>query len=333
MHRLICVLVALCLPALFSTLRAQVCSPAETWDEFLVFFLATDEFTERQNVVRCVDLPERILVEILPGIEVEFEVNLRVTLQFEGEGAPGRVRIENGTSTLLLDENNEQIDLIPGVKRITVEPIRAGEATIFIDQNQGSGLYTPLIPGGKTFTVLEGALPVVWTKPLHFRQIGSQTEFTFGVADQRDVAGYTLERKEGTTFEPVQDIAYIENGSAEVIYRTELPALATDGYYRIRQTDFDGTASFSNTVFVTGSGLAAYRLFPNPTDDYVRLAGIPEEVGRIEIRGVTGRLVREIAIDEAVPDRIPVGDLRAGMYLVSLLGRDGVLSTERLLVR
>ncbi|MGB3799693.1 MAG: T9SS type A sorting domain-containing protein [Lewinella sp.] len=177
------------------------------------------------------------------------------------------------------------------------------------------------------------ALPVTWTRELGFAIDGQTIAFTFGVSDQRDVAGFTLERQEGNAFVPIQDIPYIENGADEVIYRTEIPAPATDGYYRIRQMDFDGTSSFSNTVFVPGSNATGYRLFPNPADDYVQLAGLPEEVERIEIRSVTGRLVREFAIDRTAADRIPVGDLQAGVYLVSLLGRAGVLSTERLLVR
>ncbi|WP_157976268.1 T9SS type A sorting domain-containing protein [Lewinella sp. IMCC34191] len=306
----------------------QACDDPVSWEDFLLYFFQAEEFTAGIDDDRCVFVPEYIQFD---GLPFQIRPSFVAILEYEGEGAPGQIRVENGSETYLLNEDGGSVPIPRGTNKITIMPIRAGTATITIGQNQGNGFLFPRFI--KEFTVLESNLPVTWTQPLVYTQSNETVTFTFSVADQRDVAGYFLERQAGKESEPVQPIAYIENGSDEVIYRTAIPAPATDGYYRIRQTDFDGTSSYSNTVSVPGSGDPSFRLFPNPADDYVQFANIPKQVDRIEIRSVTGRLVREIVTDDTLPDRIPVGELRAGVYLVSFLGGTDVRFTERLMVR
>ena len=238
--------------------------------------------------------------------------------------------VDNGVTVTTLDGNGETIQIPAGRIKITVDPRRPGIANVLLEQDQGGGNTTTLL--NKNFEVL-AALPVVWTRPLNVNTVANQSEFTWGVSDQEDVAGYTLERQEGNTFVPVQEVAYIENGSAEVIYGTTAPLPTTDSYYRIRQTDFDGTFSLSNTVFVPGSREVPLRLFPNPATDYIQFAGVGQELTAVKIFNATGRLVRDFPLLELDSGRIPVRDLPPGLYVVTAYGAAGRLATDRVVVR
>ena len=327
MHYTTCLLAALSFFASSYTLRAQVCSPAESWTVLLNYFNTADEFTVGKEEVRCTDVPDELTVPFFGPIDVDIDV----TLTFDGEVAPGWIRAEHADETQLLSSNNQTITLLAGTNRITIIPRQPGTATVSLVQNGGDFVSIPL--GTNTFTVVAKPLPVTWTKPLSYRSEDGYIHFSWGVADQRDVAGYTLERQTGDEFIGIHDIPYVENGHDEVIYRTSISAPVTEGYYRIRQTDYAGTYSLSNTVHVPGTEAAGLRLFPNPVSDYVRFSIADKDINRLEVHNVAGRLVRAVDLGTYGNDRISVADLPSGVYLVSAKRSTGRVATQRLVVR
>ncbi|MEL6832535.1 MAG: T9SS type A sorting domain-containing protein [Bacteroidota bacterium] len=74
-------------------------------------------------------------------------------------------------------------------------------------------------------------------------------------------------------------------------------------------------------------------IYPNPVHDRFFLTNLPAETQRLDIYNTLGRKVRSFN-DPQVGDSYPAGDLPQGVYLLSLIDRDGkVIRTLRLLRR
>ncbi len=95
---------------------------------------------------------------------------------------------------------------------------------------------------------------------------------------------------------------------------------AGTSFYKLRQTDFDGTWKESAAVQVRFlSGTAGPVLYPNPATDQLYLAGLDEGEAEASIMDATGRVVARFRKGEAI-DRmeIPLAGIPAGSYTLSL---------------
>ena len=329
MHKLTCLLAAALWLAATPRVHAQVCSPAESWLELGFYFLEGNTYTAGVNEVRCVNIPEKQVIGF-PPFTFTIDLSIVVILEYEGEAAPGHILIENETERILMVGNGQREKLPAGINRITILPLREGTATVTVGQDQGGGNLNPIFPN--EFTVLANPAPVTWTRPLTYAPAGPDLELSWGVAEQVDVAGYTLERQNGADWEALQDVAYVESGAAEVVYTTRTPRPAGDAYYRIRQTDFDGSSSLSNVVHVPATEATALRVFPNPATGQANFT-LPPAATFLTLTDATGRQVRNLAGAQLGDRRIDLGGLPAGLYTLTAYGRDARLGSERLLVR
>ena len=83
-------------------------------------------------------------------------------------------------------------------------------------------------------------------------------------------------------------------------------------------------ANYSNAVFEP----ANLQIFPNPAVDYI---GVSENssVERIVVYNLVGRQMKTFPAAEG--EKYYVGDLRKGMYLIQLLGKNNkVIKTQRI---
>ncbi|MEL7159494.1 MAG: hypothetical protein AAFN92_01945 [Bacteroidota bacterium] len=97
-------------------------------------------------------------------------------------------------------------------------------------------------------------------------------------------------------------------------------------YYRLQQTDFDGSTTFSEIVTLSRGDSDKLRFYPNPATTAVHLDGVTTAV----IRDLSGTIVLRASLDATEPGRLTldVGELPRGSYLVEAGGK-----TEFLLVR
>ncbi|SHJ27400.1 Por secretion system C-terminal sorting domain-containing protein [Hymenobacter daecheongensis DSM 21074] len=87
-------------------------------------------------------------------------------------------------------------------------------------------------------------------------------------------------------------------------------------YYRLRQTDADGSTQYSSVVAVSGEASAALSLYPNPATDRLRvLAPRPAGAARLTFIDMAGRAVLRLALAPEVPE-VPLSGLRPGLYVV-----------------
>jgi len=146
---------------------------------------------------------------------------------------------------------------------------------------------------------------------------------SWATATELNNAGFHVERSaDGDRFEAIAEVPGVGNSVQVVVYdaldRAPLPGTS---YYRLLQTDYDGTTSYSDVVSVTmaESELLAY---PNPADDRLWITGTSsgEEVMLMD---AMGRMVRTATANEA-PTSIDLSDLPAGRYVIRVAGTGGL---------
>ncbi len=115
----------------------------------------------------------------------------------------------------------------------------------------------------------------------------------------------------------------------------EVP-LAGDNYYRIRQTDFDGTVTYSPVEQVDFVGaVESISVFPNPIADAFTVV-VPSAFGEqvdLSLYDATGRLVRLQTFGVSSGIRVETQDLSTGLYLLRASSQDGKVQQTVRLVR
>lgn len=148
---------------------------------------------------------------------------------------------------------------------------------------------------------------------------------------------FTVERsQDGKQWEKVatESGAGISNRPLQYSLVDENP-LAGLSYYRLKQTDFDGTFSYSDIVSVqltkkADSKELEYKVFPNPATDVV-FVEMAEEAS-LELLDALGRPVNIRAQNESkAKQTVPLNDLSPGIYYLRIR-TDEQQVTEKIIV-
>jgi hypothetical protein len=179
--------------------------------------------------------------------------------------------------------------------------------------------------GGGGATNCAAAFAMLPVELLHFTASVKDHEVhvQWATATEHNNASFAVERSaDGLRFEAIAEVPGVGNSVLVVVYdaldRAPLPGTS---YYRLLQTDFDGTTSYSDVVSVTvaRSELSAY---PNPADDQLWLAGTVagEEITLLD--GL-GRTVGTTSAAEG-STALALFGLPAGRYTIRIVGNAGV---------
>jgi hypothetical protein len=161
-----------------------------------------------------------------------------------------------------------------------------------------------------------------------------QSDLNWITAAEKDNDFFTIERsRDGINFSAIGRVEGAGNSTNNVYY-TFVDKNPFDGvnYYRLKQTDFNGSYSYSETRTVTFDKpvVDAFKVYPNPAMEqfYIQIEG---EVSsdRIYISDKTGKVVREISIDTMSAQdvvNIPVqrNGMAPGVYVITLPGKQPV---------
>jgi hypothetical protein len=102
------------------------------------------------------------------------------------------------------------------------------------------------------------------------------------------------------------------------------PFLETS-YYRLKQVDFDGRFEYSNIVSVNFKGSEKISLFPNPSNNFIKIQKTGIIKNQLKIYSSLGNLINlnpNISTNEAEFD---IQNLANGIYLVQILSNNGEL--------
>jgi hypothetical protein len=134
---------------------------------------------------------------------------------------------------------------------------------------------------------------------------------------------FTIERSpDGNAWEEIEKIDGAGNSVERLAYATiDLNPLQGLSYYRLKQTDFDGTYSYSEirTVSVSKSVKRAIQIYPNPTDGPVYLETEEFDLQAIQVYNYLGEEVLSITNEPSEANKrfvIDLTELPAGMYLI-----------------
>ena len=199
---------------------------------------------------------------------------------------------------------------------------------IFAVDAQGTVSPTACV---STLTI-DRSLPVEW---LGFGAVAGAkvVDLQWEVSYEPDNAGFTIERSpDGTAWADLTEVAAHPDANRQVYdHRDEAPLPGTS-YYRLRQTDFDGTVTYSPIREVTFAGDDDVTIFPNPTSGKVTVLFPP--TARIEgFFDVSGRLLDVPTTPGKGRLEGDLSNLPAGVYLVRAVLADGDRRVHRIIVR
>jgi hypothetical protein len=161
---------------------------------------------------------------------------------------------------------------------------------------------------------VDAILPVELTE-FDAREVEKQrVQLNWQTTIETDNSHFEVEHSvDGRTFNVLGEVAGAGNSSEEQAYDYlhKAPVVGLN-YYRLRQVDYDGTATLSDVREVNVSGVAALSLYPNPTTDALRINGFAG--GPVRVMDHQGRTVLRLDLGEF--GVLDVRDLPAGVYLV-----------------
>ena len=143
-------------------------------------------------------------------------------------------------------------------------------------------------------------------------------------ASELDNAGFTVERSlDGRTFQAVGSLPGVGSSASAHAYSLldgHLPAGATLLYYRLRQTDRDGTAHYAplRTVALSAA-VAGFVVYPTRVGSgqaaSYRYTG-PAGAGTLLVLDMLGRPLRTLPVDGSAQGEVPLAGLVTGAYLL-----------------
>ena len=172
------------------------------------------------------------------------------------------------------------------------------------------------------------ALPVTW-RAIAATPTDKAIEVTWSTTDEIDNAGFTVQRAEAATADFIDLGEVMPSGTVtgDYIYSDDSALPGVEYLYRVRQSDYDGTLSYSPLASATLSGAEAELMaFPNPASRVVNVR-VSGGGARVTLNDLAGRELRAVAVRNGRA-RLDVRDLPSGVYLL----RSGV-DTKRLVVK
>jgi hypothetical protein len=221
-----------------------------------------------------------------------------------------------------------------------VNPMRtsAANATVQPGGNYAGGEDITLgTAGGESYTgsastaedvTITAPLPVSLSRfTAAVRRLDAQLRWT--TASERSNDRFVVERSlDGTSFEPVgnvrgqgesarpMDYEFIDIGAAR------LTASSKPVFYRLRQVDFDGTATYSPVREVLFGAKGDITVYPNPagTSTTLDLSGLPTGDYSVQVLDLAGRQVANYSLSGASQHPLDLQSLAAGTYMVRVRG-------------
>lgn len=154
--------------------------------------------------------------------------------------------------------------------------------------------------------------------------LDDEKEFTWETASEHNNDYFTLERSEnGLDFEKVQVVSGAGNSEETNAYKVSITDSETTAYYRLTQTDYDGTSRTWDAISLNcTSDEMDFSLFPNPANDelFLEFNESLEGPHTILIYDLLGRLVRNESVNTGQSHEIKVNlnGIARGHFVIEL---------------
>ncbi len=208
-------------------------------------------------------------------------------------------------------------------------------ASYNFNNNADDGYYTI---GTKNYTA--SPLPI---ELISFDAImnGKQVDVSWTTATESNNDYYTIEKsKNGVDFEYVSTVDAAGNSLSLINYKDiDYKPYSGISYYRLKQTDFNGTSTYSKIVAVNYSiGDDGMTVFPNPSEGDINLnfTGLENKDVLVVIRDINGKewfsKVMVVVENQQLVAVDPEQKLPAGTYLI-VASSDNKLYSQKLIIK
>lgn len=132
---------------------------------------------------------------------------------------------------------------------------------------------------------------------------------------------FTIERsQDGISFKPIGNIDGTGNSTKIQVY-SFIDSHPNSGfnYYRIRQTDFDGSFDFTGIESVYFNKNLNIFIKPNPVFEYLNIYGLLSSGATITLHNLSGILIEKVTIEEDLSElKILTHDFETGIYIMTV---------------
>jgi hypothetical protein len=175
------------------------------------------------------------------------------------------------------------------------------------------------------------------------RQNNQHVQLTWETASEQNNNYFTVERSsDGQVFEVVGQVEGAGTSTSMLSYAlVDEKPYHTISYYRLKQTDFDGTSVYSKVIAVYGSNNTnqIMSVYPNPNQGqaiYIQLNTTSVDAVQVNITNHVGQIVYSENFTSMTNNDVvtiePVNPLTTGLYTLTVTTA-GNAFTEKLLVR
>lgn len=185
---------------------------------------------------------------------------------------------------------------------------------------------------GGTPCVSPITLPVEWLSFAAKRGFNNNVLLNWQTAVENNSNHFEVERSaEGIRYTRIGWIKSNEIATGSSYEFEDKDNLKGLSYYRIKQVDNDGNATYSKIVSVNGKISNGFEIYPNPATSFIKL-NVTGLIGRgsVLITDFYGVLVQQQRLNPGI-NTIDINRLAKGMYFVSVITDDGK-NTEKLII-
>ncbi|HBG71153.1 MAG: hypothetical protein A2W93_02385 [Bacteroidetes bacterium GWF2_43_63] len=178
-------------------------------------------------------------------------------------------------------------------------------------------------------------MPIVLTS-FEGQSVGSSIQLNWSTATETNNDYFTIQRSNDAV--SFQDLLRIEGaGNSNVIHQySAIDLQPFDGavFYRLMQTDFDGTTTFSDVIVVHFAKTTPFTVFPNPfsTSATFVLDDMLIETKNFELKiyNVMGKEMMSSILTDRLTT-LATGDLTPGIYLYKITSNGEMIQSGRLI--
>lgn len=183
-------------------------------------------------------------------------------------------------------------------------------------------------PGAAMYSfTTTGTLPLQWLS-FTAREKEGMVLLEWTTAQEVNTGYFEVQRSaDGKNFTTIASVNASATPAINLYSYNDATAQSGINYYRIKQVDIDGQFTFSKTVQVKFATEEKVVLLQNPAGNELRLKCSPQQVGGILlITDAGGRLVQKARLTTGLPV-VYTGDLKHGIYYVSIANKSGKVVT------
>jgi parallel beta-helix repeat protein len=225
-----------------------------------------------------------------------------------------------GISHLLIEKrsgSSSDESGLPGSYSGGIETIPSGDLEVVWNAGRSRWEVSFEVTGFSGFFVKTQAspLPVRWISFDGRLNDQQQVQLNWEV-DQSGVLEYSVERsRNARDFRAVGSVAAKGDGIASYSFTDPTPVTGTI-YYRLRQTDLDGTYSYSRMISLKGLHGSILTAYPNPARDQVSIRVDSQYVGtRLSLVSLAGTTLQQLRANDEILT-LNLAQYPTGIYLL-----------------